>query len=90
MSSENEVTQSENQTANAEVSRVTPTGVLPCPLCGRVSGITRLSHPGSKATYNVSCGDENDYTDTCGLVLFGGNGDTRKSMIAKWNQRAKA
>lgn len=57
-----------------------------CPLCGKESQITILNHP-SKTTYNVSCGVEDDDSDTCGLVLFGGSRDTYETMKAKWNKR---
>ena len=63
------------------------TKLLPCPLCGTEASVTRLGHPSSSPTYNVSCGVADDDSDTCGLVLFGGNGATRKEMIARWNRR---
>lgn len=58
----------------------------PCPLCGKGSQITTLNH-GHKSTYNASCGVEDDDSDTCGLVLFGGSRDTYESIKAKWNKR---
>lgn len=61
--------------------------LLCCPLCGNRANVTRLNHPNSKPTYNISCGVQDDDSDACGLVLFGGY-DTRKDMVAKWNRRA--
>lgn len=60
-----------------------------CPLCGNRAKVTRLAHPRSKPTYNISCGVKDDDSDTCGLVLFGGY-DTRKAMTEKWNKRQTA
>lgn len=63
--------------------------LLPCPLCGTEAKVTRLQHGGGHPinTYNVSCGVRDDDSDTCGLVLFGGD-DNRKAMVEKWNKRA--
>lgn len=60
----------------------------PCPLCGTAAQMTVLNHGlANKNTVNISCGDEEDETTTCGLVLFGGSKDTRETMISKWNKR---
>ena len=53
----------------------------PCPLCGSKAMLTIHS----KDIVNVSCGIEDDESDSCGLVLFGGEGE--KQMIEKWNNR---
>jgi len=51
--------------------------------------VTKLDGYGGKKlnVYNVSCGVDDEYADTCGLVLFGSRGDTRKTMIERWNKR---
>lgn len=58
----------------------------PCPLCGNEASVTRLGYGRGNITYNISCGSKDDDSDTCGLVLFGGN-DSRKTMVEKWNRR---
>lgn len=63
--------------------------LLGCPLCGTKAHVTRLPWENGKTVYNVACGVEDDDSDTCGLVLFGGR-ETRKRMVEKWNQRAEA
>lgn len=62
--------------------------IKPCPLCGRQSHATSPVN----GVWNIGCGPpDDDYGfDTCGLVLFGGNKDTRGDMIRKWNTRQKA
>jgi len=60
-----------------------------CPLCGTKSSVTKLEHAGGKPTYNIACGSKDDGSDTCGLVLFGGNDIKRKDMIARWNHRVQ-
>ena len=65
---------------------VKPRNLKPCPLCG-TKAILAIHCEGSPV--NVSCGVKDDESDSCGLVLFGNNGSTRKSMIEKWNERTK-
>lgn len=55
-----------------------------CPLCGNRAQLT--IHNGGRPV-NVSCGVEDDDSDTCGLVLFGGNDDSKQDMIDRWNKR---
>ena len=52
----------------------------PCPLCGSKAMLTIHS----QKIVNVSCGVEDDESDACGLVLFGGR---EAEMIEKWNKR---
>lgn len=54
-----------------------------CPLCGTRALLT--IHDGGPV--NVSCGVKDDDSDTCGLVLFGGNDDSKQAMIDRWNKR---
>ncbi len=62
--------------------------IKPCPLCGGQANVQKpLSMRGSP--YNVYCGRKHGrWDEECGLVLFGGDSETRKEMIAKWNRRA--
>lgn len=59
-----------------------------CPLCNTKSSVTKLEHTNGPPFYNISCGVKDDDSDTCGLVLYGNSGVSRKSMVEKWNQRA--
>ena len=68
----------------SDMKFVKPRNLKPCPLCGTKS-ILAVHDGGSPV--NVSCGVKDDESDSCGLVLFGSNGSTRKSMIEKWNER---
>lgn len=59
---------------------------LTCPLCGTKAKVSMLGYV-SDVSYNVSCGLKDDDSDSCGLVLFGGAGEPRKQVVAKWNRR---
>ena len=63
---------------------------LPCPFCGSKAEITRLSGP----VFNVSCitGDPEHFEKhkiMCGVVMYGDHGETKASVIDRWNRRAK-
>lgn len=58
----------------------------PCPLCGTES---EAIQPGSGGGWNVGCGVETstaDGSDSCGLVLFGGD---RAEVVERWNTRVE-
>jgi len=61
--------------------------LLTCPLCGEKASLTKLPHHIGKTTFNISCGVKDDYSDTCGLVMYGDSKETEADVIAKWNRR---
>jgi hypothetical protein len=56
----------------------------PCPLCGQEAQVTRVT-----GCWNISCEEPSPGPERCGLVLFGGAGDTRRVMVERWNRRVQ-
>jgi len=63
--------------------RVYKKGLRRCPLCGTNAMAVHVNGH----TWNISCGVEDDDSDSCHLVLFGGSGETRRQMFDRWNRR---
>lgn len=57
--------------------------LLPCPLCGGHASITQAA----ASVWNIACVGDAEHEHGCGLVLFGGQGEPRMTLVARWNTR---